>query len=138
MTRGESAEPLWKILFFRDERGNEPVKEFFLSAGLTDGEKKQLEVRMLYLSQRGLQLVVERSDILDKVETVRGLYELRLDNTPNNPRVLLCSASGRQIVLLHAFKKKGRRLPAREVGIAKRRRDAWLSREREDSVEKGK
>jgi phage-related protein len=138
LARGESAEPLWKILFFRDERGEEPVKEFFLGADLTDGEKKQLAVRMQYLAQRGLQLVVERGDILDKVETEQGLYELRLDNTPNNPRVLLCSASGRQIVLLHAFKKKGRRPPAREVRIAKRRRDTWLSRERKDSIERGK
>lgn len=136
MAGGESAEPLWKILLFQDGRGNEPVKEFFLSAGLTDGEKKQLEVRMQYLSQRGLQLVVERGDILDKVETEPGLYELRLDNTPNNPRVLLCSASGRKLVLLHAFKKKGRRLSARDVGVAKRRRDAWLSRERSDPIEK--
>jgi phage-related protein len=138
LARGESAEPLWKILFFHDERGKEPVKEFFLGADLTDGEKKQLAVRMQYLAQRGLQLVVERGDILDKVETEQGLYELRLDNTPNNPRVLLCSASGRQIVLLHAFKKKGRRLPAREVTIARHRRDSWLSRERKDSVEEGR
>ncbi len=49
------------------------MKEFFLGAGLTDGEKKQLEVRMQYLAQRGLQLVVERGDILDKVETEQGL-----------------------------------------------------------------
>jgi phage-related protein len=138
LARGDPAEPLWKILFFQDERGNIPVKEFFLGTDLTDGEKKQMQVRMQYLVQRGLQLVVERGDILDKIETVQGLYELRLDNTPNNPRVLLCSAKGRQIVLLHAFKKKGRRLPVREVEIAKRRRQSWLSGERKDSVEKGK
>jgi len=68
---------------------------------------------------------------LDKVETERGLYELRLDNTPNNPRVLLCSARGRRIVLLHAFKKRGRRLRAGEIAIAKRRRNMWLRREGE-------
>jgi phage-related protein len=132
VARGGSSESLWKILFFQDEDGNEPVKEFFLGAGLTDGEKKQFEVRVRYLSQRGLQLVVERADILDKVESEQGLYELRLNNTPNNPRVLLCSARGRQIILLHAFKKKGRRLPAREVEIAKHRRQAWRSEERKD------
>lgn len=120
--------PLWKILFFRDERGGEPVKEFFLRSGLTDAEKKQFEVRLTYLSQRGLQLVVERADILDKVEGENGLFELRLDNTQNNPRVLLCAASGRKILLLHAFKKKGRRLPAKEVRMAKVRRDVWRSR----------
>ena len=132
MARPDEATPLWKVLFFRDERGNEPVKEFFLGAGLTDGEKKQFAVRVQYLSLRGLQLVVERADILDMLETEPGLYELRLDNTPNNPRVPLCSAKGRQIVLLHAFKKKGRRLQAQEVEVAKRRRELWLSREGTD------
>lgn len=137
MGPGAEATPLWKVVFFRDERGSEPVREFLLRAGLTDGEKKQFEVRITYLTQRGLQLVVERADILDKVATGRGLYELRLDNTPNNPRVLLCSAQGRQIVLLHAFKKKGRRLPAREVEVAKRRREILLRRGGGDPVEKG-
>ena len=132
MARDDSTEIPWKILFFQDERGNVPVKEFFLSPDLTDGEKKQMAVRMQYLSQRGLQLVFERGDILEKVEAQHGLYELRLDNTPNNPRVLLCTATGRQIVLLHAFKKKGRRLPAREVEIAKHRQQSWLSGERKD------
>jgi phage-related protein len=60
------------------------------------------------------------------------LYPARLRFTPSNPRVLLCSAKGRQIVLLHAFKKKGRRLPRREIETAKRRRETWLSRERTD------
>jgi phage-related protein len=129
---GSEATQRWRVLFYQDERGREPVREFFLGADLTDGEKKQFAVRIEYLSQRGLRLVVERGDILDKVETGQGLYELRLDNTRNNPRVLLCTATGRQIVLLHAFKKKGRRLPAKEVAIAKRRRDVCLSRERKD------
>jgi phage-related protein len=75
---GSEATQRWRVLFYQDERGREPV------------------------------------------------------NTRNNPRVLLCTATGRQIVLLHAFKKKGRRLPAKEVAIAKRRRDACLSRERKD------
>jgi phage-related protein len=133
--RGSEATPLWRVVFFRDGRGSEPVKEFFLEAGLTDSEKKQFEVRIKYLAQRGLQLVFERADILDKVETAHGLYELRLDNTPNNPRILLCCTRGRQIVLLHAFKKKGRRLSAREIEIAKRRRDAWLRQEGEAPID---
>ena len=138
MARSDSADGLWQILFFQDARGKVPVREFFLSSDLTDGEKKQMAVRMDYLSQRGLQLVFERGDILEKVEGQHGLYELRLDNTPNNPRVLLCTATGRQIVLLHAFKKKGMRLPARELEVAKHRHQLWLSGEGRDSVEEGK
>ena len=90
----------------------------------------------LEVVQRMLRMESVQKDILDKVEGEEGLFELRLDNTPNNPRVLLCSAKGRQIVLLHAFKKKGRSLPAREIAVAKHRREHWLAGERNDTVEK--
>ena len=133
MAQSGEVATLWKVLFFRDRHGREPVRRFFLEAGLTDGEKRQLAVRIEYLARRGLQLVVERADILDEIQTEAELYELRLDNTPNNPRILLCGATGRQKVLLQAFKKKGRRHPTREVEIAKRRRSEWLAGQGVDS-----
>ena len=37
---------------------------------------------MKYLAQRGLQLVVERADILDKLEREHGLYELAPATAP--------------------------------------------------------
>ena len=65
---------------------------------------------------------VKRSDILDVIEGESNLYELRLDNTPNNPRVLLCAVVGKRFVLLHAFKKKGRKTPKREITVGVKRK----------------
>jgi phage-related protein len=119
----------WQIIFYRDSDGTEPVQEFLLDPSLTSGELKQFQVRVMLLTQKGLSLLLERSDILDKIEGEKNLYELRLDNTPNNPRIFLCALVGKRLILLHAFKKKGRKTPKLEIKIAVKRRDMVLANE---------
>jgi hypothetical protein len=58
----------WQIIFYRDSDGTEPVQEFLLDPSLTSGELKQFQVRVMLLTQKGLSLLLERSDILDKIE----------------------------------------------------------------------
>lgn len=124
----------WQIVFYRDSDGTEPVQQFLQDSSLTPGELKQFQVRLTLLTQRGLSLLLERSDILDKIKGEKNLYELRLDNTPNNPRIFLCALIGKRLVLLHAFKKKGRKTPKLEINIAAKRRDLVLANE-EDKEE---
>lgn len=127
----------WQIVFYRDSDGTEPVQQFLQDSSLTPGELKQFQVRLTLLTQRGLSLLLERSDILDKIKGEKNLYELRLDNTPNNPRIFLCALIGKRLVLLHAFKKKGRKTPKLEINIAAKRRDLVLANEedREENEE---
>lgn len=126
----------WEIIFYQEVDGTVPVQEFFLDPSLTQGEKKQFEVRLNYLRTRGLSLLRERSDILDKIETEENLYELRLDNTPNNPRIFLCALKGKKcLVLLCAFKKKSRRTPQREIQIAVRLRELIVAKEESNDTE---
>ncbi|WP_413174962.1 type II toxin-antitoxin system RelE/ParE family toxin [Anabaena azotica] len=107
----------------------QPIQELLKDLSLTPGELKQLQVRLFLLKNKGLSLLVERSDILDKIETEKNLYELRLDNTPNNPRFFLCALTGKRLVILHAFKKKGRKTPQNEINLAAKRRDLILAQE---------
>ena len=137
MVSDSEAISLWKIVFFRDEHSSEPVKVFFSPPASPPARRSNSRFRLKYLAQRGLQFVFERADILDKVEMERGLYELHLDNTPNNPRVLLCSSTGRQIVLLHAFKKKGRRLRPGRSRSPRAGGRLLLKRGEEEWVDKG-
>jgi phage-related protein len=104
-------------------------KNFLLDPSLTSGELKQFQVRVMLLTQKGLSLLLERSDILDKIKGEKNLYELRLDNTPNNPRIFLCALVGKRLILLHAFKKKGRKTPKLEIKIAVKRRDMVIANE---------
>ena len=99
----------WQIEFYREADGTELVKEFLKDPSLKPGEVQQFQTRLSVLVEKGLVLMIQRSDILDKIETEENLYELRLPNTQNNPRFLLCALKGKRIILLHAFKKKGRK-----------------------------
>ncbi|ACK66819.1 protein of unknown function DUF891 [Rippkaea orientalis PCC 8801] len=119
----------WSIEFYQDKNGISPVK-VFQEASLTSGEQKQLQVRLKLLKSKGLLLLRERSDILKQIKGEKKLYELRLDNTPNNPRIFLCALTGKRLIFLHGFKKKGQKTPKLEIEIAVRRRDQLMEEEK--------
>ena len=116
----------WQIDFYTEVDGTLPVKEFLENSSLKPGELKQLALRLKLLRGYGLRLLKERSDILDKIATEKNLYELRIDNTPNNPRIFLCAFTGKRFFLLHGFKKKSRKTPKSEINIAAKRRDQLI------------
>ncbi len=116
----------WQIKFYRQANGAEPVKAFLQTSVLTQAELKQIKARLKRLQEIGIRLMVERADILEKVED--NLYALRLANTPNNPRIFLCFVKDRfQIYLLHGYKKKDRKIPKQDLKIALQRRDSILN-----------
>lgn len=119
----------WQIIYYQEVDGTEPVGEFFNDPSLTKGESKQFKLRLSLLKIKGLALLVERSDILDKIETEDKLYELRLDNTRNNIRIFLCALPGKRLILLHAFKKRGDKTPLKQIKIAAKRRDFIIAKE---------
>ena len=51
----------------------------------------------------------------------RGLFELRPRGREGIGRALYCFATGRRVVVLHAFMKKTRATPARDLAIARKR-----------------
>lgn len=123
----------WEIVFYQEADGTEPAREFLKNSNLTPGELKQFQVRLYYLTEKGLSLLRERSDIIEKIKTEDNLYELRLDNTPNNPRFFLCALTGKCLVILHGFKKKDRKIPPREISIAAKRRDIVVAAKEDSS-----
>lgn len=120
----------WQIEFYREADGTEPVKEFLQDPSLKPGEKKQFQTRLSLMAEKGLLLMIQRSDILKRIKNQENLYELRLDNTPNNPRFFLCTVTGKRFILLHAFKKKSRKTPQKEIATATRRRDMVMKIEK--------
>jgi phage-related protein len=59
----------------------------------------------------------------------RKLWELREESGTNIYRILYFMASGRRIVLLHAFQKKTRKTPRREIEVARIRMERLLASE---------
>jgi phage-related protein len=50
-----------------------------------------------------------------------GLFELRPRGREGIGRVLYCYASGQRVVVLHAFVKKAKSTPERELAMARKR-----------------
>jgi phage-related protein len=107
----------WRFYKYRDKDGNDPVWDF-LEKQTTSGEQAQIAARMLMVMEQGVRV---SGDIVENLGG--GLYVLRAPNTPNNPRIFMCVRPGFRgdYVMLHAYRKKGDKIPEREMRIALKR-----------------
>jgi phage-related protein len=120
---------LWKIIFFEDDDGEKPVVDYLLT--LNKGERDRLQTRLEMLGQKGLSATKHLGTKLED-----NLYELRLPNSPNNPRFLYCAliGGGRRLCVLHGFSKTGKandKVPESQKQIALSRRLIVENREKE-------
>ena len=102
-----------RIRQFRTARGDLPVEEYL----------RALRPKERAVSLRHVQLLSELGRRLRKphvkriVGHQRALHELR----PGGHRIFYCTREGETIVLLHAYRKKSNRTPAKELATARRR-----------------
>lgn len=101
--------------FFRQQSGNEPVRDWLLS--LSDGDRKAIgdDVRA---AEFGWPVGMP---LCRKIAGRKGLWEIRT-HLPDGRivRVFFCSHQGR-MVLLHGFIKKTQKTPQNELDTAERR-----------------
>lgn len=57
---------------------------------------------------------------LKSIEGVRGLYEIRIEESGNIYRIFCCMDEGNLIILFNAFQKKSQKTPKAEIEKAKR------------------
>lgn len=100
----------WKLEQYRDSRGRKPIEEFIKSLPLE--EQARVSAGLSYLQQVGNQTREPLSKSLSD-----GLFELRV----KAQRIFFCFRPGRTILLLHAFSKKTRKTPLRELQTARQR-----------------
>ncbi|GGJ43170.1 type II toxin-antitoxin system RelE/ParE family toxin [Deinococcus roseus] len=110
----------WTIEHYQSEGSEElsPVQQYILS--LLPGERQRFFTRLQKLMEVGLGACPPLSKKLED-----NLYELRLENSPNNPRILYCTVIGTTFYLLHGFSKTGNandKVPESEKVIARKRR----------------
>ncbi len=113
----------WLVRMYKDARGREPVGEFL--DGLPAGVRSR---------------VFDSVDLLERLGTGLGMphashvsgypfWELRVSARGHAVRVFYVARPGREMVLLHAFEKKSRRAPTRELNMAMRRYADLIERE---------
>jgi len=58
----------------------------------------------------------------------RKLFEIRIKDASNIHRIFYFAFTGKRLVLLHGFTKKTKKTPGREITIAERRMEEYLSK----------
>ena len=102
------------VRFYRNRNGKEPVRERLLD--LSSDEDPKIIGADIKTVEFGWPLGMPTCRSLGG-----GLWEVRSDLPRNRPaRVLFCEVRG-QMVLLHAFIKKARAAPKKELDIARAR-----------------
>jgi len=105
----------WQIEYYSDIGGGEPVKNFIDNQSL-DAQVEIMHVIGL-LQEFALNL---RYPYVVKIGKT-GIRELRIHHGSDYYRIFYFAFTGRKFVLLHAFLKKTRKTPIRELEIAIRR-----------------
>lgn len=111
----------WKILFYKEENGTCPVREFL--AHLSDDDQMRIRASLKKLQALNISA---REPLVDHLEG--KLCELRVESCRKAYRLVYYMSSARQIVLLHGFHKKTKKTPRHEIIIAERRYQNHLKR----------
>lgn len=116
----------FKVVFFAQEDGTEPVKDFLLSLDSKMRSKIMKELKMLAIN--GTKLREPYSKLLED-----GIFELRAQQSSNVTRVLYFFYVENKIILTNGFVKKTPKTPPEEIERAKRRRAEYMRRKGDES-----
>ena len=106
-----------RVIFFRSETGNEPVREWLLK--LTPDERKSIGADILavqWVWPVGKPLVDSLSG---------GLWEVRSSLGDRIARIFFIIVN-EEIILLHGIVKKSRTAPKQELDLARKRQSLYL------------
>ena len=102
----------WKIVFYRTARGKEPVSEFIRDLGKRDQGKIIWTVDLL--KEHGTSLP---APYLKRLTRINKLWELRTKQY----RIFLSFLPKKNIILIHAIKKKTAKTPKKDLQLAEQR-----------------
>ena len=102
----------WTAEFYSDARGRSPVEEFLSRLARVDRAKIVHEIARLEIGG-----VKEPPPGARPLIGHKPLWELK----PDKYRVIYFAYTGRRFILLHAFRKKSRKTPTKDIATAERR-----------------
>src|SRR3989344_4579104 len=100
----------WKVIYYISPSGGNPVKEF-----LDDNLKAKVKALRIFstIAEYGLTSVIPHIKKL----TGTPLWEIRILGE-DSMRILYVMRKEKQILLLHAFIKKTKKTPLKEINVA--------------------
>ena len=102
----------WRVIFYIDKEGNEPVKDFIL--GQPDGAIAEILHVFKLLRHFNITLGMPYIRKIDK----SGLRELRIRHGSDLYRIFYFAYTGHKFILLHAILKKGDKTPQSDIELA--------------------
>ena len=105
---------MFRILMYRNRRGDRPVEEYILSQ--EPRYRRKIYASLELLSQEGPNLRRPYADVVEG-----PIRELRIGWGRVEHRILYYFALRETIVLLHAFTKKTQEVPRRDMDMARER-----------------
>lgn len=110
-----------EVNYYRDEKGNKPVKIFI--DNLEIKLRAKIFSRFELLEEFGNNLGLPYSRFLGD-----GIFELRVSESGLAIRILFFFTEGHQAILTHGFIKKSKKTLRREIDKAKRYKREWEGR----------
>lgn len=114
-----------KVTFYKKPDGTKPVLDFLKD--LDDNMRGKFTYVMTLLQEKGTSLRMPYSRPVDS-----GIFELRMKFGSDITRVLYFFVDGNEAILTNGFVKKSEKTPQSEITLAKKYRDDYLSRKKEE------
>lgn len=115
----------YNIEFYSKENGEKPAREFIL------GLEPKMQAKILkiidLLEKNGPLMRLPYSEYLDD-----GIFEIRAKQGTNISRILYFFTIGQRIILTNGFVKKTQKTPKREIELAKKYREDYERRLRNE------
>ena len=111
-----------EIQFYKDEKGNSPIKDFL----------EKLDSKQARKITWVLNLIEEHENIpkiyLKKMVNTNDIWEVRIQSGNNAYRLMCFRFKDKIIVLTNGFQKKSQKTPQNEILLAEKRKADWLRR----------
>jgi phage-related protein len=105
----------WKILFYKDSEGNEPVKDFILQRS----DKAIAEILHVFKLLRDFNILLSMPYV--RKINPSGLRELRIKHGSDIFRIFFFTHIDRTFILLHGIIKKTDDIPEGDIKLALKR-----------------
>jgi phage-related protein len=112
----------WQIVFYMDEEGTEPVKDFIL--GQPDGAIAEILHVFKLLRQFNIMLGMPYVRKIDR----SGIRELRIKHSSDIYRIFFFAHTGQKFILLHAIVKKENKISEVDRNLAIQRMNNYRLR----------
>ena len=112
----------WHVVFYMDNGGNEPVKDFILEQ--SNGAIAEIIHVLKLLREFNIALGMP---YVDKIGP-SGIRELRIKHSSDIYRIYFFAHTGRKFVLLHAIKKKRNKTSQNDICLAIDRMNDYKAR----------